>query len=334
MDVTKVITIYDIAKKAGVSASTVSRVINNKPNIKPETREKIQKLLKEYDYVPDQNARGLINKATKLIGILVADIRNDHHAALAYTVERRLRADGYLSFILNTGYDKESILASLKVLDQRKVEGIVVVGSVFQNDLVENELKTKMKDTPVVIANGYLPLPNVYGILVDERKGIKDLVTLLHKSGKRKMAFMASIGTPSSYEKLYGYQDGLEEYKLGEEIICEIDGIGQDDGYLGAVKLLEMYPEIDAIICTEDLIAVGVIHYLNEKKIKIPKEVAVVGVNNSNYGKICYPKITTMNNKMAETANITGNTLIGILKGEKMPHKTLLDPDIVEREST
>lgn len=327
-------TIYDIAKKAGVSASTVSRVINNKPNIKPETRERVQKLLVEYEYVPDQNARGLINKATKLIGILVADIRNDHHAAIAYTVERRLRADGYLSFILNTGYDKESILSSLKVLDQRKVEGIAVVGSVFQNDLVENELKTKMKDTPVVITNGYLPLPNVYGILVDERKGIRDLITLLHKSGKRKIAFMANIGTPSSYEKLYGYQDGLKEFNLGEEIICEIDGIGQDDGYRGAVKLLEKHPEIDAIVCTEDLIAAGVIHYLNEKKIEIPKKVAVVGVNNSNYGKVCYPKITTMNNRMAESAIIAGDTLVGILKGEEMPHKIVLEPDIIEREST
>ncbi len=329
-----VITIYDIAKMAGVSASTVSRVINDKPNIKPETRERIQKLLEEFSYVPDQNARGLINKATKLIGILVADIRNDHHAALAYTVERRLRGDGYLSFILNTGYEKETILESLKVLDQRKVEGIIVVGSVFQNDLVEHELKTRMKDTPVVIANGYLPLPNVYGILVDERKGILDLVTLLYESGKRHMAFMATIGTPSSYEKLYGYQDGLEKYNLGKEIIAEIGGIGQEDGYQGAVDLLVDHPEVDAIICTEDLIAVGVIHHLNEKKIKIPKEISVVGVNNSTYGKICYPKITTMNNKMAETAIIAGDTLIGILNGEEMPHKFLLEPDIVVREST
>lgn len=328
------ITIYDIAKKAGVSASTVSRVINDKPNIKKETRERVQKLLKEYQYVPDQNARGLINKATKLIGILVADIRNDHHNALAYTVERRLRGDGYLSFILNTGYEKEDILESLKVLDQRKVEGIIVVGSVFQNDLVEHELRTRMQDTPVVIANGYLPLPNVYGILVDERKGIRDLVALLYESGKRRLAFMATLGTPSSYEKLYGYQDGLKHYQLKEEIVMEIGGIGQDDGYEGAVKLLGNHPEVDAVICTEDLIAVGVIHRLNEKKIDIPREIAVVGVNNSNYGKICYPTITTMNNKMAETAIIAGDTLIGVLKGEDMPHKILLTPDIVVREST
>ena len=96
-------TIYDIARIAGVSASTVSRVVNNKPGIKEETRKQILALLEQYDYSPNETARGLVNKASRMIGILIADIRYAHHVDIAYYIEEEMGKHGYCSLILNTG---------------------------------------------------------------------------------------------------------------------------------------------------------------------------------------------------------------------------------------
>ena len=97
-------TIYDIAKEAGVSASTVSRVINNKPGVRKETKKKIQQLLAKYNYSPNEAARGLVTQASKIIGILVDDIRTIHHTDGAYIIERELVKLGYCCIIFNTGY--------------------------------------------------------------------------------------------------------------------------------------------------------------------------------------------------------------------------------------
>lgn len=326
-------TIYDIAEKAGVAASTVSRVINNKPGIKAETRERIQKLLKEYNYIPDENARGLVNKSTKLIGILMPDIRNSHHSDLAYVVEKKLREYGYCSIILNAGYEPNLMAESIQILEQRKVDGIMLVGSAFQNDVVMKELSERMTNTPVVLANGYLDLPNAYGILVDERSGIKQVVELLHSKGKKNIAFLGNLGTPSSYEKLYGYRDGLAKFNL-DEVIIEVTGFEKESGYTGAKKLLETYPTVDSVICAEDIMAVGVIRVLNEMNIKIPEQIAVIGVNNAIYGEISFPSITSLDNKMPETGLMAAQILVESLNGDDKPHKIMLFPSIVEREST
>ncbi|MFA9378436.1 MAG: LacI family DNA-binding transcriptional regulator [Lachnotalea sp.] len=328
-------TIYDIAEKAGVAASTVSRVINNKPGIKGETRERIQKLLKEYNYIPDENARGLVNKSTKLIGILIQDIRNSHHSDLAYVVEKKLRESGYCSLIINAGYEDKLMAESIRILDQRKVDGIMLVGSAFQNDIVEKELRERISTAPIVLANGYLNLPNAYSILVDERSGIEQAVELMYSKGKRNIAFMASLGTPSSYAKLQGYEDGFAKCNLSyEKLIIEVPGIEKEAGYWGAKEMLEKHPSVDAVICAEDLMAVGVIRVLNELNIKIPKQIAVMGVNNSIYGEICFPSITTLDNKMPETGLMAAQILLESLNGVEKPHKIMLFPSIVEREST
>ncbi|MDF2614451.1 MAG: degA [Clostridia bacterium] len=328
-------TIYDIAEKAGVSASTVSRVINNKPGIKAETREKIQKLLKEYNYTPDENARGLVNKATKLIGILIPDIRNNHHSDLAYVVEKKLREQGYCSIILNAGYEHKTMAESIQILEQRKVDGIILVGSAFQNDRVEKELRQRMTHAPIVLANGYLDLANVHGILIDERNGTKRLVDLLYSKGKRHIAFMGNLNTPSNQEKFYGYEEGMEKYGLTEnKILFQVSGIEKESGYRGVKQLLSEHPDVDSVICVEDLMAVGVIRYLNELGIKIPQQIAVTGMNNSILGEITFPSITTLDNKMIDTGLMAAQILMNYLNGENNAQKVMLFSEIIEREST
>lgn len=165
-------TIYDIAKEANVSASAVSRVINNKPGIKAETRIRVQQLLKKYNYMPNETARGLVNQSSKIIGILIADIRNKHHIDGAYIIEREMTKRGYCCIIFNAGSENSSRAQYIRILEQRRVEDVVLIGSSFQSEFMKEQIKTYLSKIPVVMANGYLELPNVYSVLINERDGV------------------------------------------------------------------------------------------------------------------------------------------------------------------
>lgn len=328
-------TIYDIAKLAGVSASTVSRVINNKPGIKESTRIRVKELLKEYNYTPDENARGLVNKTTKLIGILLADIRSAHHTDLTYVVEKYLRERGYCAIILNTGTQSAEMEEGIRILEQRRVDGALIVGSFFQNDVVERAIEEHLSNIPIVFANGNFELPNVYGVLVDECAGVEHCVELLNKKGKKKIAFAGYLGSPSSREKLRGFQNAMERQGNKKEDLIILSGEPtKESGYELTKKILNKYPDIQGIIYSEDLVASGGTQAIRESGLKIPEQLAFIGIDNTIYGEICYPRFTSLDNKMTEMASEAARILVDSVEGRKNPKKIMLFSDIVEREST
>lgn len=328
-------TIYDIAELAGVSASTVSRVINNKPGIKASTRERVKELLREYNYTPDENARGLVNKTTKLIGILLADIRSAHHTDLTYVVEKYLREKGYCAIILNTGSEAGEMKEGIRILEQRRVDGALIVGSFFQNDMVKQAIEEHLSGVPVVFANGYLDLPNVYGVLVDECEGVEHCVELLQRKGKERIAFLGFLGSPSSLEKLRGFQNAMYRHGEKEEDLLILGGdASKESGYDLTKVLLEEHPEVQGIIYSEDLVAAGGTRAIREAKVKVPDEIAFVGIDNTVYGEICSPQFTSLDNKMTEMAYEAARILVDAVEGRTNPKKIMLFSDIVEREST
>lgn len=146
-------TIYDIARLAAVSPSTVSRVINNHPYVKEETRARVLQLLKEYNYVPNETARGLVTQSSRLVGILISDIRTTHHADGVYYIERELTRQGYCCLILNTGQTEADQVKYVQILSQRKVDAAVMMGSIYQTEAVGRAIAAYLPDTPVVIRN-------------------------------------------------------------------------------------------------------------------------------------------------------------------------------------
>ncbi len=169
-------------------------------------------LLKESDYYPpNETARSLVNQSTNFIGILIDDIRTIHHTQGAYIIERELVKLGYCSFIFNTGADDGGAKAEyIKILRRRRVDGgVVLMGSTFQNDTIKASIVKHLGDLPIVMANGYLELPNVYGILADEQNGVSNCVELLHSKGRTNLAFMIDNYTPSNKLKKTGlYRSG------------------------------------------------------------------------------------------------------------------------------
>lgn len=328
-------TIYDIAELAGVSASTVSRVINNKPGIKEATRQKVKALLREYNYTPDENARGLVNKNTKLIGIMLADIRSAHHTDLTYVVEKYLRNKGYCGIILNAGSKTEEMEEAVCLLEKRRVDGVLIVGSVFQNDRVKNAISKHFANIPVVFANGEFNLPNVYCVIVDECDGVERCVDLLIQKKKRNIAFAGTLDSPSSQEKLKGFKRAMIRYGNSEEALVILEGeASKESGYQMTQELLEQHPEIQGVIYSEDLIAAGGMRAFWNAGVKIPDEMAVIGIDNTIYGELSCPQFTSLDNKMTEMASEAARILVDAVEGRQNPRKIMLFSDIIEREST
>lgn len=328
-------TIYDIARLAGVSASTVSRVVNNKPGIKETTRRQILDLLEQYDYSPNETARGLVNKASKMIGILIADIRYAHHVDIAYYIEEEMGKHGYCSLILNTGLTDDKKVEAVKVLEQRRVDGIILIGSTFQCEAVKQALSSRLSNVPVVITNGILNLPNVKGVLVDESEGVENCVELMVGKGHHKLAFILPNHTHSNLSKQQGFIRAMETrgWKRDELWLYECPTT-LEDGYAMMERILEEHPDVEGVIFGEDLSAVSAIRALIDRNIRVPEQVAVIGVDNSKYCDICYPKLTSLNNRLLEMSLEAARILLDSLEGRENPDKIMLFSQIVEREST
>jgi len=328
------VTIYDIAKEAGVSPSTVSRVINNRPGVSIETQRKVQRLLKKYDYFPNETARGLVTKASKIIGILIDDLRTSHHTEGAYIIERELAKLGYCCIILNTGTEDESKAEYLKILRQRRVDGAVLMGSSFQNDTIKKAIAKYLPNQPVIMANGYLDLPNVYGVMADELNGVANCVKLLVSKGHLRPAFVIDKPTPSNLQKQRGYVEAVRNLGLMPEPLIYQCESSLQGAYAATQRIVKEHPEVDGIIYAVDLLAVSGVRALTDLKIAIPGQVSVIGVDNSLYAEISNPKLTSLDNKLLDLSIASAQTLINALKKRPTTKKILIYSAVVERETT
>lgn len=338
----KSMTIYDIAKIAGVSASSVSRVINNKPGINEENRRRIQEILKQYHYTPNEGARGLVNQSTKIVGVLMEDIRLSHHTESTYVVQQELMRAGYICIALSTGYEESRKADYIRLMEQRRVDGVILIGSMFCVPEVEKAIRQHLSSTPVVMVNGHLPLPNVYGILIDEEGGVQDSVGLLVQRGRKDLTFAINLPSPSNEKKKSGFLKGAQQWGIPPEKanIC-YGPPGDCDSELTIKRGEELTrgvlvdrPDTDAIIYSDDLLAIGGLRALEAMGRTVPEDVAVIGIDNTLVGKVYRPSLTTLDNKLVEVNQNAADILLKVLDEKSVPHKLMLFPDIIEREST
>ena len=319
-----------------MAASTVSRVINNKPGIKAETRKRVQELLHKYNYTPDAAARGLVMQSTKMVGILIVDIRVTHHIDSAFVIEQELTKRGYCCITMSTGPTDERKAEYIRILEQRRVEGVILMGSMFSTEAVKQSIKEHLPRVPVVIVNGYLDLPNVSGVIVDEDAGVTRCVDLLVRKGKRKIAFVLDSDSPANRRKQQGYYDGILKNGGTEDdfLMYEMDESSMHEGYNITVKLLKEHPDVQGIIYSIDLVAVGGVRAAYDMGYRVPENLGLIGIDNTLYGEICMPKLTTLNNKLEDLSETAASILREGLEGKPQNKKLMLFSEIIEREST
>ncbi|WHH60289.1 LacI family DNA-binding transcriptional regulator [Petroclostridium sp. X23] len=327
--------IYDIAREANVSIATVSRVINNHPQVSGKTRDKVNEVLKKHHYTPNAIARGLVVKSMRTIGVLTIDIRDIYYANVAYTIEQEFTKLGYSVILCNTGGDAQQKINYLKMLSEKKVDGLILVGSVFRDKKIDKTISQIAKSLPIVMVNGFLETDNVYSIICDDSYGTSVCVDYLVKKGHRNIVYLQDADTFSAQAKLEGFKKGLvkNHLELTPSSIFKIEK-GLLGGYNAIAQLIASNQKFTAVICGEDITGVGVIKKLQELNLNIPNDVAVIGFNNSIIAQCCSPELTSVDNKMETTGIGAVRILNDIFEGRNVPSKTVITPDFIIRKST
>ncbi len=331
------ITIYDVAKKAGVSITTVSRAINNNYPVKEETRKKIEEAIEELGYVPNEIARSLILKSTSSVGIVVPGITNLFFPTIVEEINRVLVSSGFTMALYSTEGDAKIEKVVVDSIISRNMDGIIAIDPSMEN-LENNYFPTLSKKIPTIIINGNTNKYKCNFISYDEEVGTKEAFKYLLQLGHREIAFVRGDKSLSYDLKEDLYRQFVKDNNLNYEKIISV-GMGNS---LEVVKkteeickeLLNSKDRGTAIFACNDLMAVGVINACNKAKIKVPEDMSVIGFDNTLLSSVNHPKITTVDLNMQEIGKNSALALIDMIKGKHTKTKKVVyNTKLIIRES-
>lgn len=327
--------IKDIARLAGVSPSTVSRVLNNSGYVSEEIRLKVQSVIDETGYRPNQIAKSLKDRSTKTIGIIIPQIASETMAKLVEAAYRCCNERGYKILMENTQLDWGREIESLKSLYHQQVEGILLmsVGLSQEHKQVIDSLKI-----PVIVTGQKMDGLCCY--THDNRNAVKALVTKMIERGKKRIAILnVDIEEDDSIrvQRELGYRDALSEN--GIDFNPKLAAYGKFSVASGMEMMEKIWNEDevkpDGVFAVTDKIAIGAMRFLMKQKVDIPLECAVAGVGNNKLSEFIEPALSTIEYHYTELGTAATNLLIDAIEGNEMAEGIhLMKYDIIERSST
>jgi LacI family transcriptional regulator len=326
--------IYDIAEESGVSISTVSRVLNNKSNVKPATRKKVEAVLSKHDYSPSAIARGLVSKSLNTVGILTIDIRVPHYAASAYILEHELYKIGYNAILCNTSGKPENASDYIHMLLKKGVSGIFLIGSVFQSKDVETSLIKNAGNVPFIILNSQLSAGNTYSVLMNHESGMRLALSHLRERGHNHIAYVQDADTFSGKRKTAAFIKLMEEDRDQHfnNYVFKCNR-GVKGGRDATSRIIGSEIDFTAVIYGDDTTAIGGLQEIHKRGLKVPDDYAIVGWNNTE-SKFCEPNLTTVDNQDEMAGVIVIKMLENLLEGISISPNVYIDSSLVIREST
>ena len=328
--------IYDISEKAGVSIATVSRVLNGNSKVSEKTRQKILDVMEETGYQPNIFARGLGLNTMNTIGVMCADSSDLVLAAAVYHVEQELHKYQYDVLLCCTGYEAKEKEKYMNLLRSKRVDAVILVGSNFiEEDMEKNQyIIETAKEIPVMLVNAYLDAPNVFCAVCDDRAMMRQATEKFLKKEKRVLYLYRSLSY-SGRQKIQGVKDAFENVgiKPEERQIFLINGtIGDTRKKLE--ELWEKGERWDVIMTSDDELAVGACKFAKTRKLKIPQDLQILGYNNSKISICSEPEISTVDNHMRDASILVVDLLMKILQKEEVSSKTVVDGEVVLRDTT
>ena len=336
-------TIKDIAKICGVGVSTVSRAINNHPDINPETKQKILNAIQEYGYIPNNSARNLKRVDAKAIAVLVKGISNPFFTNMIKVVEGECKKRHYAMELSHIEADENEVDVALKVVKEKRLRGIIFLGGLFSH----SEEKLKMLTVPFVFSTaGSIPeniSKDCYSSIgVDDRKESSRMVDYLIGLGHKKIAIVVAEAMEESIGRLRleGYVDALQAHGIAvnTNLICQTDNaighFSMSNGYLTTKALLERGEEFTALYAVADALAIGAARALYEAGYKIPGDISLAGYDGIDMVNYMCPSLTTMRQPIEDMAKDTTKLLFDIISGKKQHQHIKYDAELVVQEST
>jgi len=327
-------TIRDIAKMAKVSHTTVSRVLNNAPRVREETRRRILELVSILDYRPHARARAFASKRSHLLGLLVSDISNPFYAELARGIEDKAHEKGYNVIFCSTDEKSERMKTYTNLMMDAGVDGLIFASVHLHEPVTEKLIDERF---PVVLVNRKLSGSSYNYVICNNIQGAYEITEHLINLGHRKIAIITgSSNLSTGRERLQGYQKALKNHGIDFNQNYVIQGpFKRETGYKAAKKLLTMKDGPRAIFAGNDFMAIGVIDAIEELGMNIPEDVAVVGFDDTEFASHLRTKLTTVSQRKYEMGNLAVQILIDYIerKEKNYIHKVILEPKLVIRES-
>jgi len=327
------VTMSDVAREAGVSLMTVSRAINAKGEINPQTRARVLRVAEEMGYRPSNIARGLATRRTHTLGLVIPDVANPFFSDVARGAEHVAYAAGYNVFLCNTDEDPQRESAVLQSLEEKRVDGIVLCSS----RLDDGELRTVVDRHPaVVLVNRELENAGAGVVLVDDETGGRAVAQHLLQAGHKAVGLLA--GPPASrsgHQRARGYRAALAAAGLPyrPDWVRDCSPV-VESGQAVASALLAAHPELTALECYNDLVAVGALQACADLGRRVPDDVAVAGFDYIVLAALVTPPLTTCRVPRYELGAQAMRLLLEQIGGCPQGHrKIVLRPDLVVRAS-
>lgn len=326
-------TIKDVAQQANVSIATVSRILNNQTGYSEATKQKVLKVIEDLGFHPNAIARGLVNKKTKTIGVLLPDVTSSFSAKLLNGIEESAHQNDYSMVVCNTDLNGKRTLDYIKVLGEKKVDGIV-----FTSEILKQEYYDALKalGIPVILVSTMsyrFPLPYVK---VDDRQAAYHATTYLINNGHQQIAMISgdqndeAAGVP----RVEGFKQALQDHglALNEKLIVYGD-FGFSSGKDAMKQLIPYVDEYTAIFAASDDMAVGALSVAYDHEIKVPDDLSIIGYDNTNIAEMAIPPLTTVAQPLKEMGKVAISKLIKMIETNENVSSSIMAHQIIERKT-
>ena len=334
------ISIYTIAREAGVSPATVSRVLNGSAKVSEEKRIRVQSLIEKYSFTPNALARGLSNVETKVIGLMVSDIRNPFYATLVVECEKAANERGYLMMLCNSLGSNEMELYYLEKFNSQQVDAVIQIGGKVDELISDTgyvEHVNKIASSMPVLINGKLDGADCYQVNIDEGQAMELLISFLIRNGHRDIALLGGRdNVKSTVDKRLRYRQMLWKYGIpvNEEYIIDGDSYDIEIGSEAMRQFIrEDHPMPTVIIAINDFTAVGVVRTLREAGYQIPEDISVVSFDNTYIAETCMPRLTCVGYDYRMFGHLLIDTAVRAIRKEEPPRVQMVKSRLVIRDS-
>lgn len=332
------ITIKDIARKANVSPSTVSRVLNDSGYVKEETRLKINEAIKEMNYTPSAIARSLSRRETNTVGVIVPDITNAYFGEIIQGISHVAEANDLNIIFYNTDNNLEKEIKALNILKEQRIKGVIMTpgfGAEKANEIYKDTIESL--NCPVILVAADIKGTNLNGVFVDNIKGAFESTNLLVKENHKQIGIMLGlIGSEPISERLKGYKKALEynNIKVDKKYIYYSD-YSMETSYKLTKKILESKDKPTALIICTSRMTMGVLKAIQEAKMKIPEDISIISSDKNELLDIFGVNITYIDECPVELGKKSMEMLCDIIKNKSYNEnrRIIIEPKIKIRGS-
>ena len=325
------VTIYDVAREARVSMATVSRVVNGNQNVKPETRNKVNEVIKKLNYRPNAVARGLASKRTTTVGVIIPDISNVYYSQLARGLEDIATMYKYHSIISNSDNDSEKEKEIFNNLLSKQVDGIIFLGGTISEEIKE---LINQSSVPVVVSGTNGKDDHVASVNIDFEKAAEEVTQQLIKQGAKSFALVGGDYSKKAQEDvLSGLNKVLSENQLKLDESLHLSGA---ESYKEGMKVFEKIKDNlpDAVLSISDEQAIGILHGALDAGIKVPEELQIVSFNNTRLVEMVRPQLSSVIQPLYDIGAVGMRLLTKYMNEEEIDEPNVILPHRIEYRGT